>query len=112
MHWTYQDANRIVFSRDPLLNKINGGIAGKQPARHRIGALLVIRFRDGVCRDPIRVALDTAAARRGLQHSDLDAVILVPRAFLDRSRESGFERGRSVRRHWTVLPRGGHTVEF
>src|ERR1700730_3336399 len=113
MHWTYQVAHRIVFPvRPPSINKTSRGIVGKQPTRRRFGAPLDIRFWRGLCADPIRVALDAAPARRRFQHSDLDAAVLVPRAFLDPSRGSGFERGRSVRRYWTALSRGRHPIEF
>src|SRR5215469_1787245 len=112
MHWTYQVPNRIVFPGRPFINKMNRGTVGEQSARRRFCTLLDLRFWRGLCADPICVALDTAPARRRLQYSDLDAVILVPRAVLDRSCGGGFGCGRSVRRYWTALPCGGRATEF
>src|SRR6516165_233687 len=112
MHWTYRAGQQIVFPARPFIDKPNPGIVGLQSARRRFGAVLELRVWRRLRADPIRVALDTAPARRRLQHSDLDAVLLVPRAVLDRSGGSGFARGRPVRRHRTAVSRGGHAVEF
>jgi hypothetical protein len=58
-----------------------------------------------------RLSLQRMAAGRRLVRFPSGAIIQ-PRAFLDPSRGSGFERGWSVRRYSTALSRRRHAIEF
>jgi hypothetical protein len=70
------------------------------------------RVRRRLCAHPVRVAVDAALGRRGDQHSNLDAAVLVSRTIFCGPKPRQSEGGCFVCVCWIAFSRSRRAIEF